>query len=106
MERLGGRLGESRVRTGTVLSGNAFVADPAHKRALAGAYGSVLAIEMEAAGVAQTASKLGIPFVVAKTIADRLNPPGSIADEYRQFLKRAADNAAGIVERIHEDEMI
>lgn len=89
-----------RVFTGTLVSGSEFVASPTRKRTLAEIKDHVLAVEMEAAGVAQTAQKLGVPFVVAKTIADRLSPEGAIADEYRQFMQRAAENAALIMELI------
>jgi adenosylhomocysteine nucleosidase len=89
-----------RVFTGTLVSGNEFVASPVRKRALAEIDKHVLAVEMEAAGVAQTARKLGIPFVVAKTIADRLSPESAIADEYLLFMKRAAENAALIMDML------
>lgn len=97
---LDGHKEHGRVHTGTLLSGSEFVASGARKRQLAGMYERGLAVEMEAAGVAQTARKLGIPFVVTKTIADRLTPDGAIADEYRQFTQSACENAAQIIELV------
>lgn len=85
---LGAYKAHGSVPIGTLLSGNEFAASGARKRQLAEISEHVLAVEMEAAGVAQTARKLGVPFVVTKTIADRLTPDGSIADEYRQFTQR------------------
>lgn len=89
---------ERRLFIGTLLSGNEFVANSARKVALAKIHERVLAVEMEAAGAAQTARKLGLPFVVAKTIADSLAPKSTIAEEYREFMNHAAENAARILD--------
>lgn len=83
---------------GTLLSGSEFVASPARKQELLGGQPDAVAVEMEAAGVAQVARQLGIPFLVVKTIADRLAPDGTIVEDYRQFTQRAAENAAQIVD--------
>jgi 5'-methylthioadenosine/S-adenosylhomocysteine nucleosidase len=86
-----------QARQGGVLSGNEFVGTVARKREIATLHAEALLVEMEAAGIAQVASKLGIPFAVAKTVADRLTPDGSIESDYRTCLHAAAENAARVL---------
>jgi 5'-methylthioadenosine/S-adenosylhomocysteine nucleosidase len=81
-------------RVGTVLSGNEFVGTVERKRAIAVLHEEALLVEMEAAGVAQACLRLGLPFVVAKTVADRLQPDGSIESDFRRCLEAASANAA------------
>ncbi len=87
---------KSSFKAGVILSGSEFVGSAEAKAKLALHYPDALAVEMEAAGVALVAKKLGLPFAVIKTIADRLNPDGSISSDYKKFLKAAADSAADI----------
>ena len=84
----------ARVREGAILSGNEFVGRVDRKRAIAELLPDALLVDMESAGVAQLASRLGIPFVVAKTVADRLNPDGSIESDFRACLDAASAHAA------------
>jgi adenosylhomocysteine nucleosidase len=83
-----------RVFTGPILSGNEFVGRTDRKHAVAALIPGALLVDMEAAGVAQIAGRLGIPFVVAKTVADRLNPDGSIESDFRTCLDAACAHAA------------
>jgi len=83
-----------KVLQGTVVSGSEFVGRPERKRALAALLPDALLVDMEAAGVAQVAGQLGIPFVVAKTVADRLSPEGSIESDFRECLDAACEHAA------------
>jgi len=84
-------------RVGAVLSGSEFVGTVERKRAIAALHGEALLVEMEAAGVAQAARRLGLPFAVAKTVADRLQPDGTIESDFRACLLGAAANAARVV---------
>lgn len=90
-------------RSGAVLSGAEFVGTRERKRAIAHLHPEALLVEMEGCGVAQVAERLGVPFVVAKTVADRLLPDGSIEQDFRTCLSRASANAglvlAGLLER-------
>lgn len=85
---------EIPVRKGVVVSGNEFVGTLARKRHLNSLCPGSLLADMEAAGVAQFCRKLEIPFVVAKTVADRLEPDGTIESDFRACLEFAARNAA------------
>ncbi len=58
---------------------------------------------MESAAVALVAKKIGLPFAVIKTIADRLNPDGSISSDYNRFLKHAAGTASQVISLIIGD---
>jgi 5'-methylthioadenosine/S-adenosylhomocysteine nucleosidase len=89
-----GQRAGARVLKGTILSGNEFVGRPERKRSVASLSPDALLVEMEAAGVAQVAHALGIPFVVGKTVADRLNPDGSIESDFRACLAAACEHAA------------
>ena len=51
---------------------------------------------MEACAIAQVATKYSIPFIIAKTVSDKLNPDGSIESDFQKFLKLASRNAAMI----------
>ena len=82
------------VKSGCVLTGNEFVGSAARKNALRQLIGDARAVEMEAAGVAVIAERLGIPFGVVKTIADRLNPDLSVSHDYTAFITRASETAA------------
>lgn len=83
-----------KVLTGAILSGNEFVGRVDRKRAVAALHPEALLVEMEAAGIAQISTRLGIPFVVAKTVADRMNPDGSIESDFRACLDAASEHAA------------
>ncbi len=90
----------SRVFRGPVLSGNEFVGRAGRKRELAALVPGALLVDMEAAGVAQVASRLGVPFVVAKTVADRLDPEVGIERDFRVALEAACGHAAAAVSAV------
>ena len=90
------------LRKGVLLSGSEFVGNFDRKKTISSKVKGSLAVEMEAAAVALVANKLQIPFAVVKTIADRLNPDGTISSDYNQFLKSAADSAAQVISLIVE----
>jgi adenosylhomocysteine nucleosidase len=82
---------------GTIISGNEFVGTSERKQDLSKMDPNALLIEMEAAGVAQVAERLRVPFVVAKTVADRLFPDGTIENDFRTCLNAASKNAGKLV---------
>lgn len=82
---------------GTILSGSEFVATLERKNAIARANPQSLMVDMEAAGVAQVAKRLNLPFAVAKTVADRLNPDHSIGHDYQKFLDAASRHAGEVL---------
>ncbi len=92
--------GASKSWKGIILSGSEFVGTVDRKREIARLHPGALMVEMEGAGVAQIANRLNIPFVVAKTVADRLNPDGSIGNDFLTCLDAACKNAAEVVKNI------
>jgi adenosylhomocysteine nucleosidase len=88
-----------------VLSGNEFVGTLDRKRAIAALHGEALLVDMEAAGVAQIAHRIGLPFVVAKTVSDRLQPDGTIESDFRRCLEAAARNAASVLRKLSEPRL-
>jgi adenosylhomocysteine nucleosidase len=86
-----------QARSGAVLSGAEFVGTVERKQAIAALHGEALLVDMEAAGVAQIARRLGLPFVVAKTVTDRLQPDGTIANDFVACLRAAAANAGRVM---------
>lgn len=93
---------DGETHSGTVLSGSEFVGTTARKLAIARLAVDAMLVDMEAAGVAQVASRLKIPFVVVKTVADRLHPDGSIEQDFQTCLNAAAKNAAHVLRRCLE----
>ncbi|MBF0365932.1 MAG: 5'-methylthioadenosine/S-adenosylhomocysteine nucleosidase [Oligoflexia bacterium] len=85
---------------GEIISGNEFVGTVERKKQLFELSNNALAVDMEASAVAQVANKFKIPFLIIKTIADRLSPDGSIESDFQTFLNRATTNAAAFVDHI------
>lgn len=75
------------VVTGTIVSGDQFIADPAKVDWLRSQF-SASAVEMEGAAVAQAASHLGVPFAVARILSDSAD--GAAASDFPAFLAEAA----------------
>ena len=51
---------------------------------------------MEASAIAFIAKQYQCPFIVAKTVSDRLHSDGSISSDFSTFLTTASSNAAAI----------
>ena len=84
---------------GAIISGNEFVGTLARKQTLQTLDSEAMLVDMEAAGVAQLSKRLGLPFVVVKTVADRLHADGTIEADFRRCLASASSNAARILHR-------
>jgi len=97
-----GALGD-RVYSGLLVSGSEFVGTSARKQELAQRHPGALLVDMEACAIAQLCRKQGVAFVIAKTVADRLNPDGSVTTDYKTFLEMAAQRAGRILELLFGD---
>jgi 5'-methylthioadenosine/S-adenosylhomocysteine nucleosidase len=78
-------------RDGIIVTGDAFVANPAQRDEMRRSL-KASAVEMEGAAVAQVCSQLGVPFIVIRAITD--NADGGTIDDYRTNLDAASRNAA------------
>ncbi len=81
-------------QTGTIASGDQFIADSAKKACIAGTFGAA-ACEMEGAAVAQTAYVNGLPFGVIRGISD--SGDDNSGTDYLLNLKMAADTSTAMV---------
>jgi adenosylhomocysteine nucleosidase len=96
LEGLNKKLKNSRIAK--IASGNEFVGTTKNKKEIYAKTDHCVLVDMEASAIAYLASKANIPFVIAKTVSDHLNPDGSIETDFVKFLEEAATNAAKVVE--------
>ena len=82
------------VMTGTVVTGDVFVASAAKKQQLIADFGAD-AVEMEGAAVAQVAAQLKVPCVVIRSISDMADKAAFV--DIGKFLEVAAGNSASLV---------
>lgn len=89
-----GKIDNINAHIGLIASGDAFMSDPAKIDLVKKNFDSVLAVEMEAAGVAQTCSKFEVPFVVVRSLSDIA---GIESVDYAEFLPLAEKNSSSFV---------
>ncbi|MGB1238252.1 MAG: hypothetical protein ACPG4U_08575 [Pseudomonadales bacterium] len=77
-----------------IASGCEFVGTAARKRAIHQKCLGARLVDMEASAVAAVAQQYAVPFIVAKTVSDKLNSDGSIGQDFEHFLHSACRNAA------------
>ena len=92
-------VGEVNVREGLIATGDAFMADPARVAATRAQFPSMLAVEMEAAAIAQTCHLYQCPFVVIRALSDI---PGNDDNHlsFEQFLDVAAAHSSRMVDEM------
>ena len=89
-----GPVGGLTVRTGTMISGDAFV-DAALVGAVRAAFPDALSVDMETTALAQTAHLAGIPYVSVRGISDLCGPVAGT--DFRTHVDDAADRSAAVV---------
>lgn len=82
-----------RVREGLIVTGDAFMSNPARRTELRRELNAV-AVEMEGASVAQVCMRFGVPAIVIRSITDRAD--GNAGQSYAKFRDTAARNAADL----------
>ncbi|RUR32626.1 5'-methylthioadenosine/S-adenosylhomocysteine nucleosidase [Vreelandella nanhaiensis] len=92
-------LGEVSVREGLIATGDSFISDPARVAATRAQFPTMLAVEMEAAAVAQTCHLYQCPFVVIRALSDI---PGAEDNHlsFEQFLDMAAAHSSRMVDEM------
>ncbi|MFT8870965.1 MAG: 5'-methylthioadenosine/S-adenosylhomocysteine nucleosidase [Sporolactobacillus sp.] len=80
---------------GTIGSGDVFMADDARLAALKVKFPAMKAVEMEAAAIAQTCYRFGVPFIIIRALSDIAGSSSAVS--FNQFLKTAATHSAAFV---------
>jgi 5'-methylthioadenosine/S-adenosylhomocysteine nucleosidase len=93
---------ELKIHRGLVSSGSEFVGTSHRKRTINEITNNAILVDMEASAVANVAIKFNIPFLIAKTVSDKLNSDGSIENDFVRFLECASRNAAEFASVIHK----
>ena len=83
-----------RFRTGTIATGDQFVASQARRDWIVSTFGAE-AVEMEAGAIAQAAFVNGVPYVVIRVISDEAD--GRATVDYPVFMHEAAKTSSEVV---------
>lgn len=96
------------VHCGTILSGDSFVHTPKQITYIGEKFPKVMAVEMEGAAIAQTAFLFDVPFILIRSISDKVSESGSIS-VYKNSMEITAQNSAKIVlsllDKIKENDL-
>lgn len=84
------------IHCGTILSGDSFIHTPKQIRYIGEKFPNVMAVEMEGAAIAQTAFLFDVPFILIRSISDKVRESSSIS-VYKKSMKKTAMNSAQIV---------
>lgn len=84
------------VHHGPILSGDSFIHTDQQVCFLADKFPRVMAVEMEGAAVAQTTFLFNVPFVLIRSISDKISEQGN-PTTYSKWLEKAAANSTKIV---------
>ncbi len=84
------------IHQGNILSGDSFVHHPEQIQNILKKFPDVMAVEMEGAAIAQTSYLFNVPFVLIRSISDKVQEDGS-ADIYNDCKDRAAENSVKMV---------
>ena len=85
-----------RTHYGPVVSGDSFIHDANQVEKITERFPNTMAVEMEGAAIAQTSYLFGIPFVLIRSISDKVQEDGSSVT-YTQCLEQAAENSVKMV---------
>ena len=88
------------ITQGLIASGSEFVGSLKRKNAIFDQCQHALLVDMEASAIASVANQFNTPFLIAKTVSDKLHSDGSISDDFLEFLDIASKNAAVIAQLI------
>ncbi len=86
--------GQHSVR-GLICTGDTFVSSEEKKAFIRQHFPSVIAVEMEAAAIAQTCHQFAVPFVVIRAISDVADKESSMS--FNEFLPLAAKNSSEMI---------
>ncbi len=83
------------IHCGLIVSGDQFIADSQRFAAIKQHFPNALAVEMEAAAIAQTCYRFAVPFVVIRAISDLANEKADMT--FEAFIEQAGRQSAEMV---------
>lgn len=89
-----------KAHIGLIVSGDSFIGSSEQKKAILTNFNESLAVEMEAAAVAQTCHQFEVPFIITRAISDLAN--GEAEMSFEEFLKVACVSSSKIVKSLIE----
>lgn len=93
-----GAFADAQVHSGLIVSGDQFIHDKHKVAQLRTQFPDALAVEMEAAAIAQSCHQFGIPFVVIRALSDLADDAASIS--FETFLQQASVHSAKMVQNV------
>lgn len=81
---------------GPILSGDSFIHHPDQINLIVERFPDIMAVEMEGAAIAQTCYLFHVPFVLIRSISDKVRESES-HNMYKESLERAANNSVRLV---------
>lgn len=88
-------LNNIKAKVGLIGTGDSFMQDPVRVEKVRGDFPGLLAVDMEAAAIAQVCIKFDIPFVVVRALSDIAGQESS--QSFEAFLEKAAKNSSLMV---------
>lgn len=85
---------------GLICTGDVFVHNLEHQKEIRAHFPEVIAVEMEAAAIAQTCHQFNVPFVVVRAISDVADKASPMT--FDEFLPLAAKSSSAMVEKMLE----
>lgn len=89
-----------KAHIGLIVSGDSFIGSSEQKQEILVNFKESLAVEMEAAAVAQTCHQFEVPFIITRAISDLAN--GEAEMSFEEFLKVACVSSSKIVKSLIE----
>ena len=87
-----------QAKVGLIGTGDSFMSDPARVESVRSTFPSLVAVEMEAAAVAQVCFKFGVPFVVVRSLSDIAGKESP--QSFEEYLKVAAENSSLMIQQM------
>ncbi|WP_115719691.1 5'-methylthioadenosine/S-adenosylhomocysteine nucleosidase [Gallaecimonas mangrovi] len=84
-----------KAKTGLITTGDIFMSDPVRVEATRKAFPDMIAVEMEAAAIAQTCHQFAVPFVITRALSDIAGKESPMS--FESFLEKAATHSAQLV---------
>lgn len=90
-----------QAKIGLIGTGDSFMSDPVRVESVRALFPALLAVEMEAAAVAQVCFKFETPFVVVRSLSDIAGKESS--QSFEEYLSVAAENSSLMIQQMLKD---